>query len=81
MWATCRRAPIRLMVRIDDDFCGFSLDASGEPLHKRGHKEAVGKAPMRVIFADFRGVFGGHQNAPTLVLKAEMDSPESLDAV
>ncbi|SDX43618.1 putative N6-adenine-specific DNA methylase [Albimonas donghaensis] len=44
-------APIRLMVRIDDDFCGFSLDASGEPLHKRGHKEAVGKAPMRETLA------------------------------
>ncbi len=40
-------APVTLKVRIDDDLCTFSLDTTGEPLHKRGHKEAVGKAPMR----------------------------------
>lgn len=40
-------APIRLKLRIDDDMCTFSVDTSGESLHKRGHKEAVGKAPMR----------------------------------
>ena len=38
---------LRLMVRIEDDFCSFSVDTSGEPLHKRGFKLAVGKAPMR----------------------------------
>jgi putative N6-adenine-specific DNA methylase len=40
-------APLVLKARIEDDFCSFSLDTSGESLHKRGHKEAVGKAPMR----------------------------------
>ena len=40
-------APIRLKLRIDDNLCTFSVDTSGESLHKRGHKEAVGKAPMR----------------------------------
>ncbi len=40
-------APLRLMARIEDDLCTFSIDTSGEPLHRRGHKEAVGKAPMR----------------------------------
>ncbi len=44
-------APLRLMARIEDDLCTFSLDTSGEPLHKRGHKEAVGKAPMRETLA------------------------------
>lgn len=39
--------PLRLMVRIEDNLVTFSIDTSGELLHKRGHKEAVGKAPMR----------------------------------
>ena len=42
---------LRVMVRIEDDLCTISLDSSGEPLHRRGHKEAVGKAPMRETLA------------------------------
>ncbi|MGH1578783.1 THUMP domain-containing class I SAM-dependent RNA methyltransferase [Planktotalea sp.] len=38
---------IKIMVRIEDNLCTFSVDTSGTPLHQRGHKEAVGKAPMR----------------------------------
>jgi putative N6-adenine-specific DNA methylase len=45
------KAALRVMVRIEDDFCTFSVDTSGEPLHRRGHKEAVGKAPMRETLA------------------------------
>lgn len=40
-------AAIVLKVRIDDNLCTFSLDTSGAPLHIRGHKEAINKAPMR----------------------------------
>ena len=40
-----------VMVRIEDDLVTVSVDTSGEPLHKRGHKEAVGKAPMRETLA------------------------------
>ena len=40
-------AALVLKVRIDDNVVTISLDTSGEALHKRGHKEAVGKAPMR----------------------------------
>ncbi|MFV1874538.1 THUMP domain-containing class I SAM-dependent RNA methyltransferase [Nioella sp.] len=40
-------AEIVVKVRIDDDLCTISLDTTGEALHKRGHKPAVGKAPMR----------------------------------
>lgn len=40
-----------IRVRIDRDMVTFSLDTSGEPLHKRGHKEAVNKAPMRETLA------------------------------
>ena len=42
---------LKLMVRIEDNLVTFSLDTSGELLHKRGHKAAVGKAPMRETLA------------------------------
>ncbi|MDU8910445.1 class I SAM-dependent RNA methyltransferase [Aestuariicoccus sp. MJ-SS9] len=42
---------LRLMARIEDDLVTLSIDSSGAPLHKRGHKEAVGKAPMRETLA------------------------------
>ncbi len=44
-------AALCVKVRIEDNFCTISLDTSGESLHKRGHKEAVGKAPMRETLA------------------------------
>lgn len=36
-----------IKARIYDDICTISVDTSGELLHRRGHKEAVSKAPMR----------------------------------
>ena len=42
---------VRALVRIVDDLCVISLDSSGEPLHRRGTKQAVGKAPMRETLA------------------------------
>ncbi|MFV0385879.1 THUMP domain-containing class I SAM-dependent RNA methyltransferase [Paracoccus sp. (in: a-proteobacteria)] len=44
-------AGIVVKVRIEDDLVTISLDSSGESLHKRGHKEAVAKAPMRETLA------------------------------
>jgi len=44
-------APVRVMVRIDDNLVTVSVDTSGEPLHRRGLKQAVGKAPMRETMA------------------------------
>lgn len=40
-------AQLVIKLRIEDDLCTFSIDTTGESLHKRGHKEAVNKAPMR----------------------------------
>jgi putative N6-adenine-specific DNA methylase len=40
-------AAVCIKARIVDDLCTISVETSGEPLHKRGHKEAVNKAPMR----------------------------------
>lgn len=44
-------ADLVIKVRIDDNNVLFSIDTSGEPLHKRGHKQAMGKAPMRETMA------------------------------
>ena len=44
-------AEVCIKARIDDDLCTIAVDTSGEPLHKRGHKEAVNKAPMRETMA------------------------------
>ncbi|WP_135504302.1 THUMP domain-containing class I SAM-dependent RNA methyltransferase [Roseovarius aestuariivivens] len=44
-------AALRIMVRIEDDLCTISVDSSGELLHRRGHKQFVGKAPLRETLA------------------------------
>ena len=44
-------AEITVMARIEDDLCTLSIDTSGELLHKREHKQAVAKAPMRETMA------------------------------
>ncbi|KAA5605482.1 class I SAM-dependent RNA methyltransferase [Roseospira marina] len=44
-------AEVVVKARIQGDVCTLSLDTSGEGLHKRGHKEAVGKAPLRETLA------------------------------
>jgi putative N6-adenine-specific DNA methylase len=44
-------ASILVRVLIDNDVCTLSVDTSGDLLHKRGYKEAVGKAPMRETMA------------------------------
>jgi len=44
-------AAITVMARIESDLCTISIDTSGELLHKRGFKVAVGKAPMRETMA------------------------------
>lgn len=44
-------AELTIKVRIEKDRCTISLDSSGDSLHKRGHKAATGKAPMRETLA------------------------------
>ena len=44
-------APLRVMLRIEDDLASLSLDTSGELLHRRGYKTYVGKAPLRETMA------------------------------
>lgn len=40
-------AEVVVKARLERDICTIAIDTSGEPLHKRGHKAAVAKAPMR----------------------------------
>ena len=44
-------AAVCVRARIESDTVAISVDTSGELLHKRGYKEAVGKAPMRETLA------------------------------
>ncbi len=44
-------APVTVMARLDNNIITLSIDTSGEMLHKRGHKEAIFRAPMRETFA------------------------------
>jgi putative N6-adenine-specific DNA methylase len=58
---------ILIRARIEDDVCTISIDTSGEPLHKRGFKEAVNAAPMRETMASlFLRQCGFDGNEPVL---------------
>ncbi|MEO1471580.1 MAG: class I SAM-dependent RNA methyltransferase [Pseudomonadota bacterium] len=43
--------PLAMMLRIEDDLATVSVDSSGEALHRRGAKQAVGPAPLRETLA------------------------------
>ncbi|MBL8895769.1 MAG: class I SAM-dependent RNA methyltransferase [Rhizobiales bacterium] len=60
-------AALVVKVRIEDDLCTISIDTSGESLHKRGHKQEIGKAPMRETMASlFLGACGYDGREPVL---------------
>lgn len=40
-----------IVVRLDHDRCTISADASGELLHRRGYRLAIGRAPLRETLA------------------------------
>jgi putative N6-adenine-specific DNA methylase len=44
-------AEVCIKARIEADLCTVGVDTSGEPLHRRGHKQALNKAPMRETMA------------------------------
>ena len=60
-------AALVVKARIEDDLVTLSLDTSGEPLHRRGHKQAVGKAPMRETLAALFLQQMGYDGSQTLV--------------
>ncbi len=44
-------AEVCIKARLENDLCTLSIDTSGGMLHKRGHKEAIAKAPLRETIA------------------------------
>ncbi len=56
-------AEVCVKARIENDLCTIGVDTSGDLLHKRGHKQAVNKAPMRetlaALFLRLSGYKGG----------------------
>jgi putative N6-adenine-specific DNA methylase len=44
-------AEVVVRARIEHDLCTISMDSSGEPLHRRGFKQAVNAAPLRETLA------------------------------
>lgn len=58
---------LRLLARIEDDLCTISLDTSGAPLHRRGHKQAVAKAPLRETIAAAFLARMGHTGAGPVI--------------
>jgi putative N6-adenine-specific DNA methylase len=44
-------APLRFLVRMSDDVCTLSIDASGPFLYKRGYRLDTGHAPLRETIA------------------------------
>ncbi len=43
--------PYRILITIEKDEAEVWLDTSGEPLHKRGYREATGEAPIKETLA------------------------------
>jgi putative N6-adenine-specific DNA methylase len=44
-------ADLKIAVHIDQDICQVSLDSSGDSLHRRGYRPAVGLAPLKESLA------------------------------
>lgn len=45
------RTPVAVLVRLEEDVCTLSVDASGEHLHRRGWRTEAGEAPLRESLA------------------------------
>ncbi len=60
-------AQVSVKARFENDFLTISIDTSGSSLHKRGHKEAVGKAPMRETLASYFLARCGYDGTETVV--------------
>jgi len=62
-----REGEVCVKARIVDDLCTHSIDSSGEGLHKREHKLAVNKAPLRETLASLFLRQGGYDGQEPVV--------------
>jgi putative N6-adenine-specific DNA methylase len=56
-----------VVVRLFHDRCTISVDSSGELLHRRGYRQAIGKAPMRETLAAATIIASGWRGQSALV--------------
>ena len=59
-------APLRFLVRLADDQCTISIDASGPMLYKRGYRREIGHAPIRETLAAGMLLLAGWQKFPII---------------
>lgn len=60
-------AAVAVHARFERDVCTLSIDASGEPLHRRGYRLATAKAPLREDLARALLLASGWDRASPLV--------------
>ncbi|HEX8819986.1 MAG TPA: RNA methyltransferase [Archangium sp.] len=58
---------LTLLVRLEGDSCTVSADTSGEPLHRRGYRQEVSRAPLRETLASGILVLAGYDGVEPLV--------------
>ncbi|QRN99290.1 RNA methyltransferase [Archangium violaceum] len=58
---------LTLLVRLEGDTCTVSADTSGEPLHRRGYRQEVSRAPLRETLAASILVLAGYDGVEPLV--------------
>jgi putative N6-adenine-specific DNA methylase len=58
---------LTLLVRVEGTECTVSVDTSGSPLHRRGYRQEVGRAPLRETLAAGLLLLAGYSGAEPLV--------------
>lgn len=58
---------LTVLLRFDGLECTVSVDTSGEPLHRRGYRQEIGRAPMRETLAAGILQLAGYDGAEPLV--------------
>jgi putative N6-adenine-specific DNA methylase len=58
---------LTLLVRVEGDTCTVSADTSGEPLHRRGYRQEVSRAPLRETLAAGILLLAGYDGGAPLV--------------
>jgi 23S rRNA (guanine2445-N2)-methyltransferase len=58
---------LTLLVRVEGDTCTVSADTSGEPMHRRGYRQEVSRAPLRETLAAGILVLAGYDGVEPLV--------------
>lgn len=58
---------LTLLVRVEGTECTVSVDTSGSPLHRRGYRQEVGRAPLRETLAAGLLLLAGYSGTEPLV--------------